>query len=903
MRATTSDSYLAKINSWATERHRAGPGTWTDYNRNLLYSLQSAGGTVIAGVAQGADLFNQPPSWEASINYEEALRQDLQDEFTFVDPFASLTPISISTQQVPPPQNPGAQLSMASGPALGSGLGNGLQTVPLGQPLVGAPQPVSSAALAAKNAPPFMNPDPLLRPSTPLPEPGSARSPDPSSATPPPPLTLPPAPGGLGPPPPPLPGRITEEAAELQAARKVASLVRQLYAAKKREKKATPAPPPAQPSSSRSGFPPGFGPAAQQLALRIGKYSRPEELVRLQRFQYRVTRLRSEYSGLVPFDKHADEVRARLQRFVSTPEFEPFLSILHLPFDGDPGKHFPWLVQELTSALNGIRESIGAAEKLAADWATPVSEQNFRDLANSLPEQMKGNSSTALVRLFEASELLSGGLTAPEAKSLPALQTLAELSRLYEQRGATDKIASEYKLWSLLLNESLREPGVDYARGLDHPVLKQWFQYAPLTVRYESLEQALVAGFAPDSDEAEQAIRDYVGALRIRVSALKVELLGSIISRYADINRTVQELAQRILTSGAAEAGSSAASYTLAYCVETAERQQRTWTLFRSDAVLFSGSGSAHAELANLFRSLWKAFMNEPEGRSSWRTIGGFLENPDLVKLLPDDLGSGSSSAPISAAADDMADELAFSPKQPRFRSELLWMNACEGCGIATYFCKQCVQPCCERCIGDGVHECVALERDECLLKAGELTRLCRLDVPKDVGQVVLDDQEVIVGEQRGQLLGFEYACLQACQLTDNANLFHLASLQCSPGARRLAIRYLRVTIHSLIPLNTGDQLNILLNGEKIAAQQIFYGQPDGRAPLLRSRSLVIPSGAQISWHRPTDRAWLHGTVAYIPVPVDRELSIRIQLPPQLQPRTHYTKNVTASLEMILTPV
>lgn len=891
MRATTSDSYLAKINSWATERHRAGPGTWTDYNRNLLYSLQSAGGTVIAGVAQGADLFNQPPSWEANINYEEALRQDLQDAFTFVDPFANLTPISIITQQIPPPQNPGAQLSLVSGPALGSGLGNGLQTVPLGQPLVGAPQPVSSAALAAKNAPPFMNPDPLLRPSAALPEPGSVVSLNPSSA-PPPPLALPPPPGGLGPPPPPLPGRMTEEAAELQASRKVARLVRELYAAKKRDKQSAPAPTPPQPSSSRSGFPPSFGPAAQQLALRIGKYSRPDELVRLQRFQDRVARLRSEYSGLVPFDKHADEVRARLQRFVSTPMYEPFLSILHLPFDGSPGKHFPWLVQELTSTLNGIRESLGAAEKLAEDWATPVSEQNFRDLANGLPEQMKGNSSTALVRLFEASELLSGGLTAPDAKSLPAIQTLAELARLYEQRGATDKIASEYKLWSLILNESLREPGVDYARGLDHPVLKQWFQYAPLTVRYESFERALIVGFTADSDEAEQAIRDYIGALRTRVNALKVELLGSIISRYAAINRTVQDLAQRILTSGAAEAGSSAASYTLAYCVEAAERQQRTWTLFRSDAVLFSGSGSAHAELANLFRSLWKAFMNEPEGRSSWRTISGFLENPDLVKLLPDDLGS-------TLVSSELVQDLTLS-KEPRFRSELLWINACEGCGIATYFCKQCVQPCCERCIGEGSHECQKLEHDEYLVKAGELLHTCQLDVPKDVGQVVLDDQEVIVGEKRGQLLGFEYACLQACQLTDNANLFHLASLSCPPSAR-LAIRYLRVTVHSVIPFNFGDEINILLNGEKVAAQQIFYGQPDGRAPLLRSRSLVIPSGAQISWHRPTDRAWLHGTVAYIPTPTNQELSIRLQLPPQLQPRTHYTKNVTASLELILT--
>lgn len=885
MRSSSREAWLAKVTTWAQERNAVGPGSWSSYNRDFLQKLQQAGDPFLTGVAQGVDLFNSP-SWGLEMDDKELTAQRLQANLSYSDPFEDLIALSVETSFIPAPFDPNS--NPLRGPGFGGGLNSSLQNVPQSNPLIGAPLPVSSNALGAANAPEFMNPDPRLKPKHDLPQPGSMTEMNPETPTDVPSI-VPPPPGGPIPPPPlPGPSQSSEESAERKAARDIIALVRRLAEGKKGTVVVQPEKPP-QPSS---GFPdrPELSNVIFILALRIREFSQPKRPVELATFQQLARRLTLAYEGAVPFVTHLRNVENRIENAFKSIEIERLTKVLFLPFDGDSRRLYPWLASELIAMVNTVRDSLAAAEILAANWSAPVTEQNFQDLSKEFEKQLD-QSTQILINLWTVSEKLNDNLTASSVFPLPSIGNLQEAYDVFEKR--PQNMADELKLWRVILDQSIRVPGVDYSAGLDNPILSRWIRYTPLTSRFNSITEALLVAFRANPDPeievipnpaADQAIREFVSELDKKATLLQNEILRSIIARFSDISEVSTALLNRALN-GAVVSEQNV----VGLCVETLLLQAQTFNRLSTGASIFStpDESSAQKKLVASFKGLWKISANSKLNPSSMRTLLSVLTQPNLAELLPE--GFGEKKAPRPGVRGEL-DE--------RFHNELFWHNSCEQCGLASdEFCALCVVPFCNLCM-DG-HQCTKepSPRVDCWSRAALIT-MCKVMAPPNVAQLVLHDQAIHVGAQTGQLLGFEYPCLQATQLPTNANLFHLLSIKCT--ARPLDVRYLRVTIHSVLPIGENDPLHILINGARVKSKT-YFGQVDGRAPLLRSRSLVIPENAQVSWSRETDEAWLHGDVANIALDDGMKIDIRLQLPVSLQPLQVLTKNVTASLEIVLT--
>lgn len=869
MHSPSREAYLAKITSWARERNAVGPGSWSSYNRDFLQKLQQAGDPFITGIALGADLFNTP-EWELTMDDMELSAQKLHANMAYDDPFADLMALSAQSSFIPAPLNLGA--NPLRGPAFGGGLNSGLQTVSKAAPMVGAPAPVSSNIVGAQNAPEFMNPDPRLEPGQPIPVPGSMVDVNPST-----PETIPsivpPPPGGPIPQPLPLPGS-TQQAAERKAARDVTSLIRKLMEKKGKTEK------PPQPSTSRTGFPdvPGLAAIYQVLALRIREYSRAERPGQFTMFQRSMSNLRVVYEDQQhSFLDHLRTLKFRIENLFKDTDIERFTKVFHLPFKGNASLLYPWLASELIDTVNGIREGLAEAEVLAVSWSAPVSEQNFLDFALNFGDRLTQSGQT-LIRLYACVEQLSDSITAPSAFPLPRINTLEDALAVFSPRA--ESMPREIKLWQAILDTSVRTPGVDYRSGLDHPILREWIQYEPLTSKFSSLAEALVVAFTQTAPEAA-AVRAFVADLANQATLLQNDILNSIIVRFSSINEVVQALFSKAVNNAV-----NAERSVVGFCIEAIEQQSRLFTRLSSGAEIFSGAeSSAQKTLTTAFRALWKSYSNQRDNPNSMLRLLELLKHPDLLDLLPTDFGVKKQA--IRVRSELLGD---------KFQSAMFWHNTCEDCGLAVAeFCSLCVIPLCDGCFN--CHVCPN-EPNHLNWSRAALSTMCKVTAPPHVAQLVLHDQDVYVGAKKGQLLGYEYSCLQATQIPSNANLFHLLSIKCNSAP--LSIRYLRVTVHSVLPIGKDDPIHILINGGKVKSQ-ISYGKVNGRAPLLRSRSLVIPEGAQVSWLRESDEVWLHGQVADIQLPEGAEINIRLQLPIQLQPIQVFTKNVTASLEIVLT--
>lgn len=882
MRQTSSEAYLLQTHNWFKQRNAPGPGSWAQQERDMLQTLQSSGDPFITKLAQGTPLFNTL-AWSPRVDSREAVSQQrLQALQSFRDPFEDLQAFKANVSQIPAPIDPG-----------------NLQTYPQGYPVVGAPIPVSSNSVTASNAPEFMNPDPRLQIRRPPPEPGSMSERNPSSV-PDVPAILPPPPGGPVPPPPSLPGARINIDGERKAAAQIPTLMRKLLdALKEQEGGKQPIRPP-DPSTSRSGFPEGMGANAQILALRLRNYRQPEYAEGFAQFQNSIQRLNITYEGAIPFAQHLAAVKYRLQLIYSDTNIERYVKVMHLPFDGQVNVLYPWAASELIDKVNGIRETITEAEVLLVSWSAPVSEQNFLIFAKQYKKQVEG-ATQLLIRLFACDGQLEDSFTAPSLLPLPELRDLKAIYDVYEPRGASKKssIGRELELWQAILNPALRTPGVDYSRGLDNPLLQEWVNYEPLNSRYASLTSALLNSFAsPTSPEAASAIREFTQDLAAQVASLQKDLITQLVDRFFAINRMASELFDRVVNNAV-----TSEQEVVGFCVEVAQVQGRTFVDFTGKEVFKAEEGSSEAArkaLNNKFKIAWDGQVDRPkEALGSMRSLIQILTHPNLAELLPEGFGAKTTTQPGSVK--EILNESPFEEAQPRYDGGLVWHNSCSDCGLAVnIFCEECTEPYCNRCVS--LHNCQRITESgvECAMNVLKLARLCQLEVPPHIAQVVVDDQAITVGGFLGQMLGFEYPCLQATQLHENANLFHLMLLTCGPRVN-LSIRYLRVTIHSVLPILESDPIRVLINGAAVSEAKLYYGQTDGRAPQLRGRSVVIPEGAEISWLRETDQAWLHGSVANIELPPQTPVNIRLQLPIQLQSQGVLTKDVTASVEIVLT--
>lgn len=891
MRQTSSEAYLFQTHNWFKQRNAPGPGSWAQQERDMLQTLQSSGDPFITKLAQGTPLFNTL-AWSPRVDSREAASQQrLRALQNFRDPFEDLQAFKANVSQIPAPIDPGATLAV--------GGGGSLQTYPQGYPVVGAPIPVSSNSVTVPNAPEFMNPDPRLQLRRPPPEPGSMSEKNPSSV-PDVPVILPPPPGGLVPPPPSMPGARFNIDSERKAASQIPTLMRKLLdALKEQESGKQPAKPPA-PSTSRSGFPQGMGPIAQELALRLRNYRKSEYAEGFSRFQNHIQRLNISYEGAIPFPQHLASVKYRLQLIYLDANIERYVKVIRLPFDGGVNVLYPWAASELIDKVNGIRETITEAEVLLVSWSAPVSEQNFLNFAKQYKKQVE-SATQLLIRLFASSSQLEDSFTAASLLPLPELRDLKALYDVYEPRGASGKssIARELKLWQAILDPALRTPGVDYSSGLDNPLLQEWVNYEPLNSRYTSLTSALLNTFAsPVSPEAASAIREFTQDLVAQVASLQKDLVTQLVDRFFAINHMASELFDRVVNNAV-----NSEQEVVGFCVEAAQVQGRTFVDFTGKEVFKAEEGSSEAARRSLnskFKTAWDGQVDRPkEAPGSMRSLLQILTHPNLIELLPE--GFGTKTTVQTGSVREVLNESPFDETQPRYDGGLAWHNSCSDCGLAVnIFCEECTEPYCNRCVN--AHNCQRTTESgvECAVNVLKFARLCQLEVPPHVAQVAVDDQAITVGSFRGQLLGFEYTCLQATQLHENANLFHLMMLTCGPRIR-LSIRYIRVTIHSVLPILESDPIRVLINGAAVSEAKLYYGQTDGRAPQLRGRSIVIPEGAEISWLRETDQAWLHGNVANIELPSQTPVNIRLQLPIQLQSQGVLTKDITASVEIVLT--
>lgn len=866
----------------------------------MLQSLQSSGDPFVTAIAQGTSLFNTPV-WSPRIDSKESAARRHQAVQNYRDPFEDLLSFGANVSQIPAPLDPGA--NPGASPSLGGGLNAGLQTYPPGAPVVGAPMPVSSNSVVPANAPEFMNPDPRLQVSRPPPEPGSVSELNPGSV-PDVPAVIPPPPGGPIPPPPPpgMPGAASNLAAERRAATGIINTLRNILEDLK-PGGTQPKQPPPQPSVSRSGFPDGMGNLAQVLALRLRDYKRPDFEPGFVEFQASIQKpnTRLLYEGSISFQQHLSLSKRRINRVIYDAGLGKYKSILRLPFDGATASLYPFLAVELIDVVNGIRETLAEAEILLVSWSAPVSEQNFLDLARQYGKQIDSAQQT-LVKLFACSEQLKDSIVAASLLPVPALDDLAAAYKLYEPRttGSKGSAALELKLWQAILDPTIRVPGVDYSAGLDNPLLQEWIFYRPLSSRYASLTDALIRQFAPDELNTEP-IREFVSDLASQANSLQAGLLSQLVDRFYAINAVTVELFDRASNNAA---GTEQA--TVGFAAEAAVLQARTFVQVSAPGDKFrsedTSNPSAQKTLNTKFKEIWNGVVNRPgESPASMRSLSNIFNHPDFKDLLPENFGKKTTIA-VKNEWIEIAKHLTALDKMepPRYDGGLVWHNSCKDCGLAGLrFCKTCTNPFCTNCFD--THE----EHDEkyevsCDVLTLKRNGMCKLQVPPHVAQVVLDDQAITVGDRAGQLLGFEYSCLQAAQLQENAHLFHLMTLECGPQTR-ISIRYLRVTIHSVLPIAEGDPIRILINGAAVSEAKLYYGQPDGRAPQLRGRSILIPEGAEISWLRETDQAWLHGSVANIELPEGVPVHIRLQLPIQLQPQGALTKDVTASVEIVLT--
>lgn len=900
MRQTTSEAYLLQTYAWFKQRNASGPGSWAAQERDMLQSLQNSGDPFVNSIAQGTPLFNTL-AWAPRIDPRERAARRHQAAQNYRDPFEDLLSFGANVSQIPAPLDPGA--NPGASPSLGAGLNAGLQTHPPSTPVVGAPMPVSSNSVAPANAPEFMNPDPRLQVTRPPPEAGSVSELNPSSV-PDVPEVIPPPPGGPIPPPPPpgMPGVVSNLAAERRAATGIINMLRNILEDLKPDG-AQPSERPPEPSVSRSGFPEALGALAQVLALRLREYKKPEFEAGFAQFQTLIQRLklRFAYEGPDPFQQHLSVLKFRINSMFNNVNLEKYKNILRLPFDGVVAPLYPFLAVELIDTVNGIRETLAEAEILLVSWSAPVSEQNFLDLARQYGKQIE-SSQQILIKLFACSEQLRDSIVATSLLPVPALEDLAAAYKVYEPRatGTKGSVARELKLWQAILDRTVRTPGVDYSLGLDNPLLQEWIIYEPLSSRYASLSEALVRQFGSAESSAEP-IREFVANLASEANSLQAGLLSQLVDRFYAINAMAVELFNRAASNAA---GTEQA--TVGFAAEAAVLQARTFVLLSAASDKFrsedNSNPSAQKTLNTKFKEIWNGVVNKPgESPASMRSLSNIFNHPDFKDLLPENFGKKTTIA-VKNEWSEIANHLAALKKiaPPQYDGGLAWHNSCEDCGLAgALFCKTCANPFCTNCFE--THE----EHDEkyevsCDMLTLKRTGMCKLQIPPHVGQVVLDDQAITVGEKVGQLLGFEYACLQATQLQENAHLFHLMTLECGPQTR-ISIRYLRVTVHSVLPIAEDDPIRILINGAAVSEAKLYYGQSDGRAPQLRGRSVLVPEGAEISWLRETDQAWLHGSVANIELPEGTPVNVRLQLPTQLQSQGVLTKDVTASVEIVLT--
>lgn len=906
---------------------RVGISGWSSFGPRLWAASNTIPGTVANQVAQGVNLANIS-EFEASVDPLEVQAQRTAEAVT------AATTTAPSPRPTPPlpPRGGGGGGGGGSGGGGGGGGGGGsggggfqppltsFDTAVIPPPpalsgnqqLIGptttAPIPIDRNVMVSPNAPEFIQPIPIPQPRLPPPLPGAVKIPDPPGGPPAPALALPPpappAPGGGPPPPPPppgggppgmpppfLPGAVKPEPTKAEKDTKKARQLLDAFKKARRDKlkEASTEPAPDAKSVKPAALPPAIaGDQKLQTALSLLKRFvsniKPNEL---DAYEMAIRELPKamQVNTTKEVEQSLKEYKSFLEQITNNNTYDQFSQRIRLPHDPETAAIFPKGAEAVLQLIDSYWKLRTDAKLIKNEFkgaAAVIDEGNFVERAASLTARLK-RAAPLLSKLYEFSDVSQVSFERDYVR-FPPLANLAELADFYRGKETTTKADVAFSLWAqLIAYQKDLAAGKPAFAGLDFPGAFDWALLVPLK-RKTSLTKALSEEFGLE----EKLAADYVRSITDKCLRLVSDIFSLFFSQFGQIVEATADYFQRELPS-ALEKGALSPLGTKAW--RTAEVLLTTFSRWNR-ATFFSKSGEQtdkqFTNLIALGSGGWTSFLNNSPAEQSIERLEFFID-PDIKKLLTKDM----------TAEPKLLDARLGFVRQDRAR-QLVVSSACVGCAYAgDSFCPTCAAAFCgEYCYS--THKCPT-PRASIGLAAEQLRQKCRIDLPIYAARMVLDDQDVFVAGKTGQMLGFEYPVLQATQLPDNANLFHLATIDCRPSCARLYIRYLRVTVNMLSQLAAGEELYILINGQRAAEQSTSYGRVTEDSPQLRARSLLIPAGAQLTSNKETDAAWLHGVVANIPLFSGNSNTIRLVLPPSLQPVGRFTKEVTASMELILT--
>lgn len=566
------------------------------------------------------------------------------------------------------------------------------------------------------------------------------------------------------------------------------------------------------------------------------------------------------------------EVRLMLLHEISGDgTYDQFLRRLRLPYNPEETKLFPRGAETLLELLAPVWSRNKEAEARIALLKIEIDESNLIDQTNSLVKRLKGEGDL-LLKLDQVSETILGSLEREDLR-LPAFADFASVVEFYMQgRETWENVGQTLELWGqLLAYQRDLAAGKPPFPGLSFEGLFDWVLLVPLR-RKGSVAAALSEEFDIEPRLASDLLREMSNRCLRQIDQIisgYFNLFGTLLQRTVDLFEREFNPELDAMSELGQACWKNAGVLLLIF---------RTW----NQGTFFPGALESNP--VTMAKLAWKKFLNDGPPEQSIERLNIFF-----------------SDAVFPQITKEMAVEpkLITAPLERRKR-QLVATSTCVGCAFASEdCCPECAAVLCgEYCYSS--HTCET-EPGALGLTIEQLKQKCRIDLPLYAARKVLDDQEVNVGEKTGQMLAFEYPVLQATQMSlDNANLFHLATIECRPSCARLYVRYIRATVNMLTQLAPGEEIHILINGQTYRQQGTGYGRVTEDSPQLRARSIVIPEGAVITTNRETDAAWLHGEVASIPLNSGTN-TIRLLLPPSLQPVGRFTKEVTGALELVLT--
>ncbi len=562
-------------------------------------------------------------------------------------------------------------------------------------------------------------------------------------------------------------------------------------------------------------------------------------------------------------------------------ENDAFLRRLRLPYDPATTRLFPRGAETVLEKLDRIWTQHQAAVQVTDSLQLEINETNVVDISGSIVRRLKIQADM-LSKLSTLSEIGQESI-AREDLRLPAFPNFEAMITFYRSntRETWENVNQTLGLYDQLLGyQRDLAAGKPAFPGLSFEGLFDWVLLIPLR-RSSSLTNALVEEFDVEPKLAADFVREIGDRCLLDIDSV----LSGFFNQFGLLLQLTVDYFERELRSGAdslSELGQQC--WKNAGLLLTIFTRWSQASFFKTPDRADENTKKRYKNITDLATKAWTGFLNESPAEQSIERLDSMLTSEALNRVT-----EAMSEEPKIVDA-----KLSLPEKR-----QLLVTSTCEHCSFAgDNYCPDCgTVLCSEYCYE--LHECNSPELT-LGLAAEQLKQKCRIDLPLYASRKVLDDQDVSVGPKTGQMLAFEYPVLQATQMHDNSYLFHLATIDCRPSCARLYIRYIRVTVNMLTQLAPTDHLLVLVNGQSFSQQLIGFGRTTEESPRLRARTLLVPAGAQLTSNQETDAAWLHGNVAEIPLRSGAN-TIRLVLPPVLQPVDRFTKEVTASLELILT--